>query len=135
MSSDSYISSAFENICSNLEKPRGVFVSLYASVPFYGGPEEGGWWGTDTILEATQQFGFEDEAAAALEAIKKLADEMSQQAQRSYGEQCRDEIEWCEARGYDHETFLREPDGPTRYFVVMESRRGSFEHEDDRYYS
>jgi len=134
MNNDTYIQSAFETICANRQRPEGVWLSLYARVPFYGGPEEGGWWGNDTILEATQQFGFTDEAEAARVRVEQLAKDISEQARRDYGKQCNDEIEWCDARGIDHETFLREPDGPTRYFVVLEARRGSFEHQDDRHW-
>lgn len=132
MSANTY--SAFHAICDKAIERKGIFVSLYVVVPYYGGPEEGGWWGEDTHLEASQQFDFEEDAANALADIKKLAEQMSVTARKDFGRRCLEEIEWCEARNLDHETFLREPDGPERYFVVMESTRGSFEHQGCRHY-
>lgn len=128
------LQAAFDAICKDAKEPQGIYLSLYASVPYYGGPEEGGWWGNDTILEASQQFAFEEDAENARADIEKLAKALSETARKDFGQQCLDEIEWCEARNLDHETFLREPDGPTRYFVVLEARRGSFEDHGPRHY-
>lgn len=129
------IHSAFHAICTDAEHMRGVFLSLYRREPFYGGPEEGGWWGDDTILEASQRFTCEEDAENAKEDIESLARKLSETARRDWGQQCLDEIEWCEQRNLDHESFLPETAGPTRYFVVLEQQRGSLESQGDRHYS
>ena len=46
-----YTSEAFHQICKEAKPAKSHHVSLYANEPFYGGPEEGGWWGSDTVLE------------------------------------------------------------------------------------
>lgn len=125
---------AFDAICKDAKAPTGIYLSLYSARPFYGGPEEGGWWGNDYVLEASQAFSFEEDAEHARADIEKLAEKLSTTARMDFGQQCLDEIEWCEERGLEHETFLREPDGPWRYFVVLEARRGSMEHNDCRHY-
>jgi hypothetical protein len=130
------IASAFDAICKEAKEPQGIFLSLYASVSFYnfGGPEEGGWWGRDTVLEASQQYAFEEDAVNAKADIEKLAKKLSETARQDWGRNCLEEIEWCENRNLDHEDFLRETDGPTKYFVVLETRRGSFENQDSRHW-
>ena len=42
------ISEAFFTACSEAQPAKQQVVSLYVDVPFYGGPEEGGWWGWGT---------------------------------------------------------------------------------------
>ena len=41
------INEAFFNICREAKPAKSSYVSLYVNVPYYGGPEEGGWWGSD----------------------------------------------------------------------------------------
>ena len=117
----SYLQAAFDAVCSEAVTPESWYVSLVESVPYYGGPEEGGWWGRDTQVVAFQVFSTETEANAKAEAVKKLAEEMSQQAKQAYGEQCLRETEWCESRGLDAD-WLGEVDGETEYSVIVSEK-------------
>jgi hypothetical protein len=130
---DTYIQEAFHQTLPKAQKSERYYVSLYACIPYYGGPEEGGWWGEDRVLCATEAFNFEDEADAAKEKIQELADRLQKQAQREYGENCRRECDWLDERGLDAD-YLPEPDGPTRYFVVVEPQRGMSESTGCRHY-
>jgi hypothetical protein len=115
---DSFIQSAFEKVCSEAKPAQGFYVSLMERVPYYGGPEEGGWWGNDHHIVAYQYFSTEEEAQAAKEAVLTLAEEMSRDARKAYGDQCLREVEWLDARNLDAD-YLPEPDGPSEYYVTM----------------
>jgi len=117
----SYLQAAFDAVCNEAVTPESWYVSLVERVPYYGGPEEGGWWDCDTQVVAFQVFSTETEAIAAAEAVEKLAKEMSEEAKRAYGEQCLRETEWCEARGLDAD-WLGEVDGETEYSVVVSEK-------------
>lgn len=114
----SHLQQAFNTVCSEAKQAQGFYVSLMESVPYYGGPEEGGWWGSDHIVHAYQYYATEEAANAAAEAVKKLAEELETQAKREFGEQCLREMEWLDARGLDAD-YLREPDGNSEFFVTV----------------
>lgn len=132
--SDTYLKAAFEEACTSAVKPQGFFVTMYEHVPFYGGPEEGGWWGNDTVVAASQHFGFKEEAEKALAKVKELAEQFSATAKKAFNQQCANECDWLEKRGLE-DGFLPEVDGETRYTVMLETERGASEHHDERYYS
>lgn len=50
-----------------------AYVSLYAKTPFYGGPEEGGWWGHDVVLVSHQSVSSAEEAEAVKARLKYIA--------------------------------------------------------------
>lgn len=115
---DSYIQAAFETVCTEAKEAKGYYVALMQRSPYYGGPEEGGWWGEDYSVVAYQYFATEEEAEAARVAVVKLADELSEKARAEYGEQCLREMDWCDARGLDAD-YLPEVDGEEGYYVTM----------------
>lgn len=124
----------FFKICSEAKASESHFCSLYVSEPFYGGPEEGGWWGNDTRLIASQEFNSIELAEMAENAIKELAEKANQDAKRDFSEQCRAEMDWLEARGLDAD-YLPEVSGEAKYFVRIETQSGSNESEGCRHYS
>jgi len=128
------IKEAFFETCKNATPARKHYVSLYATVPFYGGPEEGGWWGRDQVLVAYQECDTDEQSKALVEAVEALADKLSKEAKDSFNRQCARECEWLEARGLD-DSFLPEVDGEHRYWVAVENRVGEYASEGDRYYS
>lgn len=130
---DSYVQYAFDAVCEEAETAEGAFLTLYESVPFYGGPEEGGWWGSDCIIAAYQRFSTREQAEAAKGKVDELAQRLKADAKRDYGNQCRDELDWLEERGLEPD-FLPEPDGPSDFFVVIESELGSHESRGCRHY-
>ena len=57
---------AFEQVLGEVAKPTGQFyVVLWQDSPYYGGPEEGGWWGTDRIPLQYASFATEEAAEKA----------------------------------------------------------------------
>ena len=134
MSEHDYVRAAFDTICDEAQTATGCFVSLYVTVPFYGGPEEGGWWGHDTYVVASQEFIDMHAADGAKEKAEKLAKELSEESRKDFGNQCLREMAWLEARGLESD-YLPEPDGDSRYWVCTEDQRGSHESRGDRYYS
>ncbi len=117
------IEAAFREICTDMVEPENVWLTLYLRCPFYGGPEEGGWWGEDVMLIASQQFGFESDAEFAKAKVETLAKKLTDQAKRDHGDQCRRECDWLDERGLDDD-FLPEVSGADSYFVKVETERG-----------
>jgi hypothetical protein len=125
---------AFFEVCRNAEPARSSYVSLYVNRSYYGGPEEGGWWGADTELIASQECSNDVEAQAILAKVQELAAQKSKDAKQAYNQACRAQCEWLEARGLDDD-FLREVDGEDKYWATVESTPGSQVRQGNRYYS
>ena len=51
MSDKSIFLQAWDEIIEDSEVAQECYLSLYENVPYYGGPEEGGWWGYLQILQ------------------------------------------------------------------------------------
>lgn len=123
---------AYLETIPDAEPSEIVYVSLYSNIPFYGGPEEGGWYGEDTVLIA--YYACEKRIAKKLKKqINKLAKEKSKRELEKYGDHCLRTCEWLNQRGLDPD-YLPEPDGPVTYFVVVEKQPGSRTHYDSRTY-
>ena len=124
---------AFFALCNSPQAPRASYVSLYAIKSYYGGPEEGGWWGRDTELIAYHRVNTDEEAEALREKIDKLAHEMSVEAKDDFNRGCAAECAWLEGRGLDSD-FLPEVDGEIQYTVYTETRPGEHNSEGSRRY-
>jgi hypothetical protein len=94
------------------------YVTLYRTEPFYGGPEEGGWWGEDHFVIAFKVFPSEAAAWAAREATLELAEKLNKEARDEFGNYCLRQWDWLEERGLDSD-FLGEVDGETRFGVAV----------------
>ena len=130
------VKQAFYEVCEKpveVDRSGGGYVSLYVGVPYYGGPEEGGWWGHDTSCLAYQWVEGEKEADAAVERVRRLAEELGQQAKTEFGDYCLKQTEWLEARGLDDD-FLPEVNGEETYFVTREQQPRSLESTGSRHY-
>lgn len=125
---------AFFEICREAKPAKAAYVSLYVSIPFYGGPEEGGWWGRDVELVAYERFESMEAAEAALEAVKAYAEKLSREAKDHFNAGCASEMEWLEARGLDAD-FLPEVDGEAEYYAVTEVSPGEGVYRGERGYS
>jgi hypothetical protein len=117
------LNEAFFNICREAKPAKSSYVSLYVNVPYYGGPEEGGWWGSDNVLVAYHQCGNDVEAEHVKARVEEMAEELSREAKRDFGRTCAAQCEWLEARGLDSDS-LPEVDGEESYFVVVEDTPG-----------
>lgn len=131
--SDTYLKSAFFAACEDAVPASSHYVSLYVEIPFYGGPEEGGWWGRDVELVAHKEVKTDAEAEAIRAQVEKLARELSEQARDTFNRACAEQCEWLEARGLDAD-YLPEVDGEERYIVRVEQRPGENEYHSSRYY-
>jgi hypothetical protein len=130
----SFIKQAYESLIKEAISPEHVYVTLYEDIPFYGGPEEGGWWGSDCVLVESMHFNYREEADKVKVKVDVFAKELSVVQKRLFGERCLAELDWLDARGLDSD-FLPEVDGESKYFVVVEDDRGSLQRTGDRGYS
>lgn len=125
---------AFFQVCGDAEPMKGHYVSLYRVEQFYGGPEEGGWWGRDYVLVASQRYETEFAARYAMNAVDELAEKLSADAKRAFNRGCAAEAAWLEARGLD-DSFLPEVSGGDRYVVYLEEEVGEMASTGERTYS
>lgn len=109
---------AFKEICEEAQEPEDWYLCLIERRPFYGGPEEGGWWGEDNIVSSFQKYPSKELAEKARKHVEKLAEHLSAEAKKDYGEFCLREMEWLDERGLDSDYF-QEPDGATEYYVEV----------------
>lgn len=132
----SYDKAAFFEVCATAKPAESAYVSLYVELPYYGGPEEGGWWGSDTELVAYQQVSNEVEAKALVDQVKALADKLSQEAKDRFYQDCATSVEWVEQHDpmADVNDYFPEPDGEEKYWVTTESRPGEHVRQGSRYY-
>lgn len=125
---------AFYNANPDAEKDReGWHCSLYQNVSYYGGPEEGGWWDSDTVLEATQWYPTRQLAERALRVVEDVAKGLSKDAQRQHDGQCATECEWLDDRGLDAD-YLPEVAGADDYYATLERYAGSRTNQGLRHY-
>lgn len=113
-----YLRDAFNAVIDDAKPAEKWYVALMERVPYYGGPEEGGWWGNDTHLVAYREFPSEELAEAARKAVEKLAAELKAESHKVFGEKMLRELDWLEERGLDAD-WLPEPDGESDYYVVV----------------
>jgi len=113
-----YLKHTFDNLLPDAEKPETWYVCLMQEVPFYGGPEEGGWWGSDTFPVAVKQCFNKREAEQWAERVKATAATMSEEARQRHGQHCSETLDWLDARGLEPD-FLPEPDGEESYYVIV----------------
>lgn len=132
----SYDKAAFFQVCADAKPAESSYVSLYVDLPYYGGPEEGGWWGTDTELVAYQQCSNDVEAKQLQEAVAVLAGKLSEDAKDRFYRDCAQSVEWVEEHDpmADVSDYFPEPDGEEKYWVATESRPGEFVSQGSRHY-
>ena len=131
-----YIQAAFHSVCAApAPSDRGArrYVSLYRQERFYGGPEEGGWWGTDWILIESREYMTAAAARAAAAAAERLAAQLTREAVAAHSARCAAECDWLDARGLDADT-LPEPDGPDSFSIMVERSPGQFQSRGPRNY-
>ena len=132
----SYVKAAFEQACVKAQPAQSNYVSLYVDLPFYGGPEEGGWYGSDTELVAYQECSNDVESKALSEKVQQLAEQLSREAKDRFNAMCAKQLEWVEEHDpmADASDYFPEPDGEERYWVAVETRPGSHISRGSRYY-
>lgn len=113
-----------------------LFVSVYSRHRYYGGPEEGGWYGTDVTLNSHYRVADRDSAERlkrALEGSTKIEDK----AERlKWARKMAQELDDAELRLGAHweEGLLPEPDLPFTYLVYIETGLGSHASRGPRHY-
>ena len=116
-----YLRDSFHQVCSEAKTAGLWYVVLFENRPFYGGPEEGGWWGNDRILVAYQCYDTEEMAEAAKDKVMELAADLTAESRRAEGELCLHQMEFLDARGLDAD-FLPENDGESEFYVTVMER-------------
>lgn len=116
------IASAFGSVIKDATPCASYYVVLWRIVPFYGGPQEGGWWGEDRIPESYKEYSTMDAARQACDQVIETARQLGKEARRAHAEKCGRELDYCEARGIDDaNSVFGEVNGADRYWVTVET--------------
>ena len=113
------IQQAFHTAIADAQKPSVFYVVLWRHFTTYGGPEEGGWHRHHCVAEAFKQFQSEEAANAAMAAVERLANQMTEEASKKHGEYCLRSVAEAEARGLEASD-LPEVDGSDEYSVSVQ---------------
>ena len=116
---DNIMYDAFFNVCPSAEKCETWYVVLWEYRSYYGGPEEGGWWGRDCIPVAIAEYNTQFRADAMAKQVYARAKEMTKQAQNEFNDYCLNSILAAEERGLSSED-LPEVDGAPEYKVYVQ---------------
>lgn len=117
----------FHAVCENAQQSEGKYLCLMARVPYYGGPEEGGWWGEDHIVESYQFCENQVILDKILTEINELVRKENEETKTAYNRFCSDEWERDDSDGPDSLAVLN---GPSELFIeiqdnVPQSRYGN----------
>ena len=135
MATTNNILAAFNQIVESPVPCSKFYVVLWVNCPYYGGPEEGGWWGNDRIPQAFTECASECQANALRDRIEVLAKSLSSEASRDHGRTCLSQLAYCEARGIDDSNSVYgETDGEDSYDVTVQAEPPSARY-GDRHYS
>jgi len=135
MATSNNIFNAFMSALPDATLAKPHYIVLWKRTPFYGGPEEGGWWGNDETPVAYHRVSTLEAAEELRKQIEAEAAAHTAEASRAHGEACLNQLAYCEARGIDDSNSVYgEDDGAESYYVtvqeeVPEASRG------DRHYS
>jgi hypothetical protein len=129
------IREAFEEALRDATLVQDWHCTLYLTERWYGGAEEGGWWGSTVSAVAHVTYKTEAEAEAALAAVKQLAIAKTKEAKQIHGDVCLQQLDYCEQRGIDDaNSVFGEVDGEDSYSVRIENELGASEYSMSRYY-
>lgn len=122
LSMDTYLSAAFNEIFPEAKPYRSAYVTLYEVQSCYGGAEEGGWY-YDWFTPIASQEVDPEHAHDFAHQVRNRAEGMTRDAKAAWADSMRSSCDWAEARGIDPAD-LPEPDGPTRFVVLVEEFPG-----------
>ncbi len=118
-----YIQQAFAQVVADrkaVPAPERWYVVLWETIQWYGGPEEGGWYGNDYVPLEYGEFKSEEEAQAVAERVAERARELTALSKQRHGERCLAELEWLDARGLDAD-YLPERDESSYHVSVTDT--------------
>lgn len=135
MATNDNIRAAFKAIIPDATLAKPHYIVLWKRTPFYGGAEEGGWWGNDETPVAYHRVSTLEAAEELREQIEAKAKEMTAEASRAHGEGCLNQLAYCEARGIDDSNSVYgEDDGAESYYVTVQEEVPEASY-GDRHYS
>lgn len=128
------IKESFEKIMMQIVRnPETWFVCLMEYRPFYGGPEEGGWWGEDVELISYAPFRNEELAIDAAKQVWELAARLTRESKTQFNEMCARSLDDAEARGIDPSSLPEVADGSRYAIIVTRELPQEFEEGNRRY--
>lgn len=122
MSDESIFLQAWNEIIEDSEVAQECYLSLYENAPYYGGPEEGGWWGHLHILQKYCKCSSYAQAEMLMEKLRDHCKQLTEEAKKADGNDCLRHMERADRRGEDVSDDGY--DGPSTYYMIIESMPG-----------
>jgi len=119
---DNIMIEAWNEIMADAQEAEECIVSMYSIEPYYGGPEEGGWWGNLLILKEFVRCTTRNAAEKLQEKLQSRCEEMSREEKTFDYEECLRVCVRAYARGEDVDDHGY--DGPSSYTVLIEKFPG-----------
>ena len=122
MSDESIFLQAWNEIIEDSEVAQECYLSLYENVSYYGGPEEGGWWGYLQILQKYCKCSSREQAEMLSNKLREHCEQLNKESKKADGEDCLRHMERADRRGEDVDDDGY--DGPSTYYMIIESMPG-----------
>jgi len=122
MSDDNIFLQAWNEIIEDREVAQDCYLSIYQCESYYGGPEEGGWWGYLHILKEYCKCSSREAAEMLMEKLQERCKQLNNEAKIADGEDCLRHMERADRRGEDVSDDGY--DGPSTYYMTIESVPG-----------
>jgi len=132
MSDESIFLQAWKEIVEDSEVAQECYLSLYENQPYYGGPEEGGWWGYRQILQQYCRCTSRDAAEMLMKKLENYCEQLSKEAKKADGDDCLQHMERADQRGEDVDDYGY--DGPSTFYMIIEAIPGQNQNTTQRRY-
>jgi len=119
---DDILIQAWDEIMADAQEAEECIVSMYSVERYYGGPEEGGWWGNLFILQKYVRCSNRDAAEKLQHKLQERCEELNREEQQRDSEDCLRHCERAWSRGEDVDDYGY--DGPSTYHVLIEKFPG-----------
>ena len=122
MSDESIFLQAWNEIIEDSEVAQECYLCLYEQVPYYGGPEEGGWWGYLNILKEYCKCSSHEAAEMLSNKLREHCEQLNKESKIADSDDCLRHIERADRRGEDVDDDGYE--GASTYHLTIESIPG-----------
>ena len=116
---DNIIERAWDRVVEDATKAEGCYVVLFCDRPYYGGPEEGGWWGTDNLVVSYRRCSTQEEAEAILTKMDEEVKNLNREADLDHGHLCLAQCARADAMGVEVESLYGEDSGSLRFRATI----------------
>lgn len=132
MSDENIFLQAWKEIVEDSEVAQECYLSLYENAPYYGGPEEGGWWGHLQILKEYCRCTSRQAAELLMHKLQDRCEQLNRELRIADGDDCLRHMKRADQRGEDVDDYGY--DGPSTFYMIIEAIPGQNQNTTMRHY-